>query len=124
MFDRQMRQYLELVRPWCSTEWTREIMESDQFVADFTNPSKVVFEIPERPLPGFWESLFLGPRKSQALSLLIAWVIRFNSTAACYAGAAPENRCALARTLHGVIGTDGAGTLRDVFRDAEASLKC
>lgn len=115
-----MRQYLALIRPWVN-EWDSDSidMRAAQIESDL---STVIFDIPMRPLPGWFEQLLLGRERSAALMLLISWVERFNLANRALMIASEDERYDRARILHGVVGRMGTGTLFDVYQAAEGTV--
>lgn len=120
---KSMKQYLDLIRPWCVGEWSRADFASEKAIAYRLDPSHVIFPIPTRSLPGMFEQFFLGAKRTAALMLLISWVNRFNATLTRVNIAPIEEKMELTIMLHeGIIGRTGSGTLHDVFDEAERSL--
>jgi len=119
-----MRAYVELVKPWAGNEWDEADFKSAKTKAYRMDPSHTIFPIPERPLPGIWERIFLGEKRADALAQLIAWVKRFNDTNQKLNATGPLDRYAMVILLHaGVIGKWGSGGLFDVFTDARRSCE-
>jgi hypothetical protein len=114
-----MQQYVALVAPWASAEWTKEQFDDPKVREDRMSPVSTVFPIPSRPLPGLVEQLLLGPERTIRLCRLIMWVNTFNWQNERIERMVGETKWQNIVSLHaGIIGQRASGTLNTAWRDA------
>lgn len=75
---KHVKTYLDTISPWVSNQWYRSQFLSEQAIKERTDSKHVVFPIPTRPYPSFFEALLLGPEITHRLITIIAQVERFN----------------------------------------------
>jgi hypothetical protein len=97
-----MKRYLGLIAPWMSGDWNEKTMNDESFIKQKSDPAYAIFEIPSRPLPGWFESMLLGKDNSDNLAFVISWVTRINTTIARY-NMTDTDRLGAARVLHAGI---------------------
>lgn len=117
-----MRHYLNMVAPWAENQWTPEKLNDPKWIAANEGNESLLFEIPTRPLVGWFERLLLGERLAHRLDNVIIWVNHFNLAATRY-NTTYYTRIPSCKTAHGVVGYRGAGTLHDVWLEAMEAVR-
>jgi len=116
---RNVALFYNLIAPWASGDWTPEVLASEEFAKSMGEPSNIVFEIPNRALPGWFEALLLGKQRTADLMAVISWVTRVNTAIARYnlTFENAQERVLTAKTAHGAV-----AKFKDVLNAAKAAL--